>query len=179
MRHGRHAAPMTRKITFAFAAATALLASPALADWANTRWGDSVEKVIAAVGDGAILDRGNKDDRIFDKDRLASSEGDYNGIKAVRQFFFDGKGGLAVVKIKPKDYTDCDQFMVAAKGELGELEGPRVKELSTFKFSSWIRADRKANQAIMLVQVNNLSSGRQICHVTYQPYGSGKPGLEN
>jgi hypothetical protein len=170
---------MNRIIASSLAAAAIVAAAPAAADWGKTHWGDGVDKVIADVGEGAKSDVGDKDDRVFDKDRLASRDGDYKGINAVWQFFFDAKGGLAVIKIKPQDYADCDRFMTIAKGDLGKLKGPKVKDIGTIKFSSWTKADRKANQAVMLVQVNGLASGRQICHVTYQPYGSGKPGQEN
>lgn len=170
---------MFRIIASSLATAAVLLAAPALADWEKTHWGDGVDKVIADLGEGARSDVGDKDDRVFDKDRLASRDGDYHGVNARWQFFFDAKGGLSVVKIKPQDYADCDRFMVAAKGDLGKMKGPKVKDLGKIKFSSWTKADRAANQAIMLVQVNGLASGRQLCHVTYQPYGSGKPGPEN
>ena len=169
-----------KKILTLVVIATALASSSAAyADWENTHWGDSVEQVIAAVGNGAKIDQGDDDDRVLDQDQRATRTGDFHGVAAKWTFFFGRTGGLSLVKIEPKRRGDCDAFLAAATAPLGKPKKSERKLIANTPFITHEWADRKANLAILAFELGRSMFVEQDCHVTYRPYGNGKPGKRN
>ncbi len=148
---------------------------PARADWEGTHWGDSVEKVIASAGDGTRLDQGGKDDRVWNQDQRASRLGDYHGIAAQWLFFFDRKGGLSIVKIKPQNQNDCPAFLAASEAPLGEPAKVERKQISFATFISKHWADKERNLAILVFSLPGALTLTPSCHIIFEPYGKGKP----
>ena len=169
-----------KKILALVVIAAALASSTAaFADWEGTHWGDSVEQVIAAVGNGAKIDQGEDDDRVWDQDQRATRTGDFHGVAAKWTFFFGRTGGLSLVKIEPKRRGDCDAFLAAAAAPLGKPKKSERKLIAGTSFITREWADRKANLAILAFELGRSMFVEQDCHVTYQPYGNGKPGQRN
>ncbi len=165
------------RTTLAFAAAM-LAASPALADWENTRWGSSEAEVLAAV-EGSVRDPGDNDDRVWDQDQRISRSGDYHGMAARWVFFFDDDGKLSVIKIKPDDFGRCADFLRAAEADLGRPTKVQSREVSGSRFDVKHFASRDDNLAILTLMINGSRTMAPFCHITFQPYGNGTPGARN
>ena len=165
------------RILFALAA-TALVASPALADWENTRWGSSEADVLAAV-EGAVRDQGDADDRVWEQDQRITRSGDYHGMPAEWVFFFDEKGGLSLIKIKPEDFTKCADFLKAAEAPLGKPTKQDSRTVGRFTFDAKHYTNRDANLAMLTLMLSGQGGANPFCHITFQPYGNGVPGARN
>ena len=161
------------------ALAAALCPTPVLADWGKTHWGDSVEQVVATVGEGAHAERGGPDDKVFDQDLGALKIGDYHGVPARLEFFFDAKGGLSIVKIRPQDDTQCEPFVAAVLAELDKLDAPELKAMDRISIATWRQSDQANNLAVLVSEVTTTGSDRRLCHLIYQHFGSGRAGLHN
>ena len=168
----------------ALALALAVLAtfpSPARADWEQTRWGDSVESILASQGPETERVRAEPGKQVFGQDILARREGTHAGVPVEWQYFFDRRGGLSVVKLRPLDYANCDTLLEAVKQDLGKPRSSKQEVLledMAIVSDQW--ADRQDNLAI---QLTDFARGSKIfdrlCHVTWQPYGDGHPGLRD
>lgn len=172
-------AGMNRTFALAIAGAAVLAAAPAHADWEKTRWGDPVEKVVAKAGPGAEPFAGTEKQRVFDQDYRARRRGEMNGVAVEWQFFFDPKGGLSVVKIIPQDYANCPAFLTMIRGTVGQPIGGKVQTLGSLELKNDQFNDKPKNLAIMVLEAFNPNTGMRLCHITYQSYGDGKPGMRS
>lgn len=170
-------AGMNRTLALAIAGAAVLAAAPANADWEKTRWGDPVEKVVAKAGPGAEPFAGTEKQRVFEQDYRARRRGEMNGVAVEWQFFFNAGGGLSVVKIVPQDTANCPAFLTMIRGTLGQPADSRVQKLGNLELKTEIHADKRKNLAMMVLDASTPSKSTQLCHITYQSYGDGKPGL--
>jgi hypothetical protein len=155
-------------------------AAPARADWGPTHWGDSIDTVIASVGDGIAAKPGDHGDRVFNQDLRAEREGDFHGLAARYQFYVGRKGGLSLIRVTPKDEAhDCNAFAEAARNDLGEPWVKKRENLvgTVIDTSQW--RDREANLAIQMSEFSGSMFVTQSCLLTWQRYGSGKPGVDN
>jgi hypothetical protein len=165
---------------FSALAAVALLFSPApaLADWENTRWGSTETEVLAAV-EGAVPNQGDDDDRVWEQDQRITRAGDYHGMSASWVFFFDKNGKLSLIKIKPDDFTKCEAFLQAAEAGLGKPTHTERKEVANSSFDVKHFTNRKENLAMLTLLLAGPGGRNPFCHITFQPYGNGKPGARN
>lgn len=170
---------MNRTVALAIAAAAVLAAAPASADWEKTRWGDPVEKVVAKAGPGAEPFAGTEKQRVFDQDYRARRRGEMKGVAVEWQFFFDANGGLSVVKIIPQDYANCPAFLTMIRGTVGRPIASKAQTLSTLELKTDQYNDKAKNLAMMVLKASNPSKSTQLCHITYQSYGDGKPGMRS
>lgn len=170
---------MNKTIALAFASAAMLVAAPAQADWEKTRWGDSVEAVIAKAGPGTEPFAGTEKQRVFDQDQRAKRRGKLDELDVEWQFFFDKNGGLSVIKMIPQDYSNCPAFLAKVRGPLGTPVDGKVTDLGTLQLKSDMFADKKKNLAMLVLSAVNSKTSLTLCHITYQSYGNGKPGLRN
>lgn len=160
-------------------AATALLAAtPALADWENTRWGSSEADVLAAV-EGSVRNQGDDDDRVWQQDQRVTRSGDYHGLAASWVFFFDEKDGLSVIKIKPDDFSQCAAFLKAAETGLGRPAHAERKQVGSTSFDVKHFINRNDNLAMLTLMLADPGGRSPFCHITFQPYGNGVPGARN
>lgn len=169
---------MVRIHTLGIGAALLVGSSVLYADWGSTHWGDSVEQVIAAAGGNAKLDRGNRDQRVFDQDRLASSTGELNGIAVRTEYFFDAKSGLSLVQASPQDVGGCKRF-VESFMRLGKPDSQDVKPMPPFVLKTWEWADAANNLKTQLVLIEGVKVSFAPCHVTYSPAAAVKPPAGN
>jgi hypothetical protein len=162
----------------AFAAAALLIATPALADWENTRWGSSEADVLAAV-EGSVRNQGDKDDQVWEQDQRITRSGDYHGMPAQWVFFFDEKDGLSLIKIKPDDFTRCAEFLTAAEAPLGKPTKKDSRVVGRFTFDAKHYTNRAENLAMLTLMLTGQGGSNPFCHITFQPYGNGVPGARN
>ncbi len=163
---------------FAVAAAAALVASPALADWENTRWGSSEAEVLTAV-EGSVHDQGDQDDQVWKQDQRITRSGDYQGLPAKWVFFFNQADGLSVIKIKPDDFSQCEAFLKAAETGLGKPTKQERKEVASSSFAVKHFTNRDNNLAMLTLLLTGPGGRNPFCHITFQPYGNGVPGPRN
>lgn len=164
-----------RKIVVA--ALTALLvATPAWADWAPTKWGADRDATIAVLGSTAKPIEGTSGQRVADQDWRARRPGTFEGIVVAEDFFFDPKaGGLSLVRLTPAD-TDCPAFIAAVRKRYGKpandstdtIKSPKARTIYLSK-ATW--TDSGTDLAIMLSTVV-IGEGNPpfLCQVTYEPY---------
>lgn len=163
------------------AAAPLLVAQPARADWGQTHWGDPIETVMSAIGSGIEAKPGDSDDRVFDQDQAAEQKGEFHGIPVRYQFYVDVRTrGLSLVRATPLfEAQDCAAFAAAARAELGKPGHQSSKDVYGTRFDRTEWTDKKANLAILLSEFSGSLFADGSCLMTWQPYGSGKPGLKN
>jgi hypothetical protein len=82
-------------------------ATPALADWQYTRWGMSVDEVLAASNGSASKVRDDKDKRVRKLPRLALGTVKEGDTEFTVEFFFEKKK-LRFLRYVPKTDLDCD-----------------------------------------------------------------------
>lgn len=103
---------MTRSPWRAAAAACAfgLLAIPAAAnaDWEYTRWGMTVDEVLAAARGKAQPTKAEKDTDIWGQSQLAAGVFVQNGVTYKAGFYFDRKTRLLTMVDLTPDANDCD-----------------------------------------------------------------------
>lgn len=157
-------------------AALLLVAAPAAADWQNTHWGDSVKATIAALGGDTVKVKGRSNERVFAQDFRARGTGTFDGVAVEREFYFDRDGGLSVVKLMPKG-EDCDAFIAAVRKGLGPARTARSRTLGRLETHGATWNDQAANLAILMFDVRAPGSELRLCHLIYQPYGDGTPGM--
>lgn len=163
------------------ATCVALGSAPAHADWGPTRWGDPVEEVIASVGEGIVARTGTKDNQVFDQDLVAEREGEFHGIKVLYQFYVQPQSrGLSLVRMVPVDEArDCAAFGDSARTEFGQEKHKKRENLYGLVIDRSEWADRVANLAVLLSEFSGTLFSERSCLVTWQPYGSGRAGLDN
>ena len=169
-----------KKILALVVIAAALASSTAaFADWEGTHWGDSAERVIAAVGKSAKNDKGGRDDRVSGQDRLASSKGEFRGMAARSEYFFDQKGGLSVVQISPRNAGDCVRFVNSFINTMGKPVSDEVKPIGPMVLRVWHWVDAANNLDTQVVLIVGAKVNFAPCHVTYSPAAPNAAPISN
>lgn len=107
----------------------------------------------------------------------ASGSARFGGVAVRRLFFFDAKGGLAIVKLIPTD-EDCPALRAAARRQFGNpaTEGSRTIGRDTTR-SEWMTwTSRSSDLAILYDNVHFNEINSDSCLLIYQPYGDGLSG---
>lgn len=100
--------------------ASCILASPAAATWGGTRWGMSVDEVLATLGPTATRVEDEKDQRIQGAQRLVSAQSTSDSITYTVDYFFDGRRKtLTKVNLVPTT-AECLSARAAFIVQLGE-----------------------------------------------------------
>lgn len=161
---------LIRRHAAALLLAGVALAAPAVAhaDWEWTRWGMTVDSVVAGSGGAVSRVEGRPGDRVHDFDLKATGEIVRYGIRLNAQFYFDPAGAsLKVIRLSVIDFADCDRLKQAVRRDLGAPDSPG-------SFLEW-RNDGRGNY----VGVTGVKIGATdgICFVRYRPVadGSGTP----
>jgi len=157
--------PLIRRHAAALVAAVAL-AAPAVAhaDWEWTRWGMTVDGVVAGSAGAVSRVEGRPGQRVHDYDLKAAGEITRYGIRLNAQFYFEPSGGsLKVIRLSVIDFADCDRLKQAVRRELGAPDAPG-------SFLEW-RNDGRGNY----VGVTGVKIGQTdgICFVRYRPVEDG------
>lgn len=112
-------------------AALLFAAQPALAEYSTTRWGMTPDEVVTTIGGDAKRVREDKDKRVLDHKRLATSTIEQDGIDYEVNYFFGKDGnGLTMVSLLPVvSDTNCAATRDAFTARFGtgeELKRPAV-----------------------------------------------------
>jgi hypothetical protein len=103
-------------------------ATPAMADWQYTRWGMTVDEVVAASGGSATKIKDRKDDRVRDLPRLAVGTTKEGDVTFDVEFYFE-KNKLRLIRYAPTGSMDClgeEKFLLERFGPAESTE--KVKE---------------------------------------------------
>jgi len=150
----------------------------ALADWRDTRWGQSVDDVIASVGGNIRKVAGKPDQRIWNQDWKARADLPLDTLTLETGFYFDRKGALSLVKMEATDPATCDKLPEILRNLHGvpfaELTDTILPQMPS-QTAKW--ADRAQNLAILSHDLKLQFNGKRYCHVIYQSYGKGMPGM--
>lgn len=143
-------------------AAGIALAAPAVAhaDWEWTRWGMTVDGVIAG-SDGAVgRVEGRPGQRVHGYDLKATGEIDRYGIRLNAQFYFDPAGqSLKVIRLSVIDFADCDRLKRAVRRDLGAPDSPG-------SYLEWKNDGRGNYVGVTGLKIGNADG---ICFVRYRP----------
>lgn len=160
-------------------AALVAIAGPAAADWEKTHWGAKVADTILAVGGDTAGMASDPRENIWGTEIGARGKGEYDGIGVRRDFYFDAKGGLVIVKLVPAD-EDCGAFRKAVTRNLGTSDRASKKtigNMATSETMSWV--SQPDNLVILFYEMRFTGSNVGGCHLIYQPYGDGLSGQRN
>lgn len=142
-------------------AASALLATPATADWQNTTWQMNRQQVVRATSANPVV--GQPGDQVFGAD--LGAEGRYSalGFEFKSQFYFDQADRLRVVRLTVDDMTRCDALKESLRGLYGTpVEDDRVSTV-------WLDV-QKNNRVRFTGAMPRLNFS---CFVAYVPISTG------
>lgn len=156
-------------------AALGLLAAsyPAQAEWGPTRWGMSVDEVLAAVGDTARRVDEQRDQRIHEQRQYATSTVSEDGIDYTVNYYFAGRrGGLTMVRLEPAAIANCDAMRAAYTQRLGEEidqsrtpDGSALSKRFGIELIHWPTGP--GDEVVELTEVR-IDGNQMFCHVLYQ-----------
>lgn len=154
-------------------AALAAAATSTIADLTYARWGETPDQLISMSG-GAVLAIPPKDDeRIYDLDYLARSNGTWRGVPVEFRFHFtQGTHQLAAVKLTPTDVSQCEQMKAEASSAFGS--GTVSKEVDESQYPNvhftqnlsidWVDAARINRMQVVDVAAGDL----HFCHLIFR-----------
>lgn len=103
-------------------------ATPAMADWQYTRWGMTVDEVVAASNGSAKKIKDRKDDRVWDLPRLVVGTAQEGDVTFNVEFYFENNK-LRLIRYAPTGTMDClgeEKFLLERFGPAESSE--KVKE---------------------------------------------------
>ncbi len=146
------------------ALATALgFTTAAQADWQYTRWGMTVDEVVAA-GAGQVTQGFDAGSSSENQKTLASAPYNAGGRAYTAKFAFDLDGKLMEVNLHPVDVAECDDLFHDLRAAYGEP--PKPPSPGGFLFIvKWQDTERRNDVAYLAIpDMLNASS----CRASYQ-----------
>jgi hypothetical protein len=141
-------------------------ASTAHADWQYTKWGMTVDEVVAASGGKAVPNT----DNVFNMDdpNLATKLSTPYAVDTVEfaaHFLFDPQGKLGLVHLRPIDAQNCFRL----KSELANKYGrpSNITDLGVVRNTYW-----RDTESSNLVQFVEVKSRQGSCMLKYGPLKS-------
>ena len=134
------------------------LPAQALAHWSFTRWDMTPEQVMVASKGALRSDQGDSGDRVLKQDRRLSGPVQFEGRDYQAEFYFSDEGKLTLVRLTPKDQTQCRVLMETFTARYGKSSNEHHGE--------W--TDPRTGDRIF----QSKESKYGPCHTTYN-----KPGL--
>lgn len=153
-----------RKMMFA-ALAACLAATPAYADWGATKWGDSLDTVIANASEKPAAVPARDGDRVGDLDRLAVARSTFGTVEVEVQFYFDASRRLAAVRLQPKP-DDCARLATAAAERYGKPVEEKNDDVGTTSIIRRAWRDTPNNMVASFAEAEG--KGLHFCNVFIQ-----------
>jgi hypothetical protein len=164
---------MTRLLRSLAVVALLGASQPAHAEWGATRWGMTVDEVLAAAGDTARTVEDEPDQRIHEQRRYATSTVMQDGIEFTVSYYFARRSrGLTMVRLEPVAVEYCSPMRTALTQRLGagidQSRSPGGSEMSkrfSVELIHWPTGP--GDEVVELTEVR-IDGNQMFCHILYQ-----------
>jgi len=141
-------------------------------------WKAAPDAVIAAEGSATTPQTPRPGSRVFDQDFLAETPVQAGDESLKRQFYFDDKRRLTVVRIVPAALSEahCTALLTAATAALGAPDETKTDaSIASISFENayWLRPKDDRVYRWVRLKGDAVPDDRAPCHILVEPYDAG------
>lgn len=141
-------------------------------------WQVTPDAVIAAEGTAAVPQTPRPGSRVFDQDFMVETPVQADAQALKRQFYFDEKRRLTVVRIMPAvlSSANCTALLTAATAALGAPDETKTDaSIASISFENAYWLQPKDDRVYRWVRLKGdaIPDDKTPCHILVEPYDAG------
>ncbi|MBO9671331.1 MAG: hypothetical protein J7485_12520 [Sphingobium sp.] len=141
-------------------------------------WKTAPDAVIAAEGAAAVPQVPRPGSRVFDQDFMVETPVRVDDLGLNRQFYFDDKKRLTVVRIMPSALSgaNCTALLTATTAALGVPDETKTDaSIASISFENafWLRPKDDRVYRWVRLKASAIPDDKTPCHVLVEPYEAG------